>query len=89
MQVERRGNYLPVKESDTAPGRSHASEQAARVLALIRDAGEAGATRTEISAELGMPIQTVCPRVSALIEAGLAYERGTRDGGKVVRVVPR
>lgn len=78
------------------PGRAQTSVEAAaavdparsqtlrdRMLAIIRGR-EDGATRDELAALLGIPIQTVCPRVDELIHMGdvvqTADRRPTRSG---------
>lgn len=46
-----------------------------------------GATRQEISDQLGMKLQTVCARVNELMKMGLVYQSDeARDGRKVLRV---
>ena len=55
-----------------------------RIESFIRDRGRIGATRDEISAELGLPIQSVCPPVLAMLRSGRIIEtpkrRNTRAG---------
>ncbi|MBB4892213.1 putative NBD/HSP70 family sugar kinase/biotin operon repressor [Streptomyces olivoverticillatus] len=63
------------------------------VLGLLRDAGERGASRTELAARTGLTPQAVSKITARLRAAGLAAEAGRRasTGGKpaaVLRLVP-
>jgi hypothetical protein len=56
-----------------------------RVLAYIRSQGAAGATRDEIDAALGMPIQSVCARCDDLLKAQPPLIRARGDKRKTRR----
>ncbi len=86
---EPKKQTLPHNGTETSRQAAELAEPGAntdcgRILAYLRQCGDRGATRDEIAAHLGMLIQTVTPRVWALLNrAGwkLAYETGeTREG---------
>lgn len=56
----------------------HAESQEAKVLAFIRNSQ--GVTREQIAVGLGLRLQSVCARVSALLKRGLIHPCGERIG---------
>ena len=54
-----------------------AATQAERVLQAINYYPEKGVTRAQLSASLGMPINSVCGRVNELLKAEVIYVAGT------------
>jgi hypothetical protein len=69
--------YARDSETSRAAAREiepHADTMRAAVLEAIRKRGEYGATRAELVTALGMPVNSVTPRVWELVRAGLAYE---------------
>lgn len=66
-----------------------ASAKRAEVRAWVHRCGRRGATRKEIAADLGMLIQTVCPRVDELLRSHLLVETGERRKGAAVLVDAR
>ncbi|MEX2981390.1 ROK family protein [Streptomyces sp. C36] len=76
----------------THPGANLAAlrdHNAALVLGLLRDAGEAGASRAELAARTGLTPQAVSKITGRLRESGLAAEAGRRasTGGKPATVL--
>lgn len=63
-----------------------ATLQQERVLEAIRAAGTEGATRKELGQRLGLESGSVCPRVFALVRAGLVRETTARRGRSAVLV---
>ena len=59
--------------------------QAARVLAIIREAGPVGRTDWELVALSGLQRSSICARRNALLDAGLVRENGTRLAGPWMR----
>lgn len=70
-----------------------AGTRAARVLGHLTAAGNRGATRDEIADALGVPIQSLCSVVRALLDAGHALEidrtRPTRLGRPAAVIIAR
>lgn len=54
-----------------------AATQAEKVLQAINYYPEMGVTRAQLSAALGMPINSVCGRVNELLKAEVIYVSGT------------
>lgn len=54
-----------------------AATQAEKVLQAINYYPEKGVTRSQLSAALGMPINSVCGRVNELLKAEVIYVSGT------------
>lgn len=48
------------------------------VLGYVTGRGEQGATNEEVSVAMGIKLQTVCPRMFELREAGVVVDSGTR-----------
>lgn len=85
------GHGLPASESVPAPAPYGAS--AARVLGLLRHAGSAGASRSELAERTGLTPQAVSKITARLRADGLVVEAGRRasTGGKpstVLRLSP-
>lgn len=55
--------------------------QAARVLAIIREAGPVGRTDWDLVALSGLQRSSICARRNALMDAGLVREDGSRVAG--------
>lgn len=66
--------------------RPRVPKQRERVLVYLQSCGPTGSTMHGIAAGLGIPLSSVCPRLSELRDAGLAHdtdrEEDTPHGGR-------
>lgn len=75
-QNRHRGNPLSVKAFETV--RDRLSQAQARVYVAIKNAGERGATNSELCVVLGLTPNQVSPRLTELYVAGRIDKIGTR-----------